>query len=183
MTLLLAAEGAESVYLVWGVALFGLAILLLLAEIFFPSGGLLGVLTAVCVIASVVAFFMYDTMAGVVSVAAYLVLGPIALMFGLKLWLHSPMSRRLILTDEEIPPDRSEAELAQEVEAARRRRLEELRALVGVEGVAVTSLRPVGMVRIEGERIEALAEGGSIDAGMPVVVTDVYDNQIKVRAR
>ena len=57
----------------------------------------------------------------------------------------------------------------------------ELRQLIGVNGVSITALRPVGTVKIEGKRIDALAETGVIDADTPVVVTDVYDNQIKVR--
>jgi hypothetical protein len=37
-------------------------------------------------------------------------------------------------------------------------------------------------VRVGGRRIDAMAESGVIPAHTPVVVTDVYDNQIKVRA-
>ncbi|MHC5009117.1 MAG: NfeD family protein [Planctomycetota bacterium] len=47
----------------------------------------------------------------------------------------------------------------------------------------MTDLRPVGVVKIDGQRIDALAESGIVEAETPVVVTDVYDNQIKVRPR
>ena len=59
--------------------------------------------------------------------------------------------------------------------------VEELRQLIGAEGVTETALRPVGFVKINGQRLDAMAESGIVEAGMPVVVTDVYDNQIKVR--
>ena len=49
--------------------------------------------------------------------------------------------------------------------------------------MTVTGLRPVGVVKINGQRVDALAEGGVIAANTPVLVTDVYDNQIKVRPR
>jgi membrane-bound ClpP family serine protease len=57
-----------------------------------------------------------------------------------------------------------------------------MRQLIGARGVAVTMLRPVGTVKIEGRRIDALAENGYIESGSPIVVTDVQDNQVKVRA-
>lgn len=56
-----------------------------------------------------------------------------------------------------------------------------LHALVGAEGVAMTDLRPVGAVRIDGTRYDALAEVGVIAAGTKVRVTKVEFNQIKVR--
>ena len=47
----------------------------------------------------------------------------------------------------------------------------------------MTTLRPVGTVRIAGRRLDAMAESGIIEAGTAIVVTDVYDNQVKVRPR
>ena len=44
-----------------------------------------------------------------------------------------------------------------------------------------SDLRPVGMIRIDGDRHEALAETGVIDANIEVEVVEVYDNQLKVR--
>ena len=39
----------------------------------------------------------------------------------------------------------------------------------------------MGTIKIEDRRIDGMAESGTIEAGTPVIVTDVYDNQIKVR--
>ena len=58
----------------------------------------------------------------------------------------------------------------------------QLRELIGAEGRAITALRPVGVVKIGGERVDALSELGVIESGTDIVVTDVYDNQVKVRA-
>jgi membrane-bound ClpP family serine protease len=52
---------------------------------------------------------------------------------------------------------------------------------VGAEGVVVSPLRPVGVVRIGDARYDALAEAGLIEPGARVRVSEVYDNQIKVR--
>ena len=53
--------------------------------------------------------------------------------------------------------------------------------LVGKTGVTLSVLRPVGVVRINGERIDAIAETGSIEADTPIIVVSATDNQLKVR--
>jgi hypothetical protein len=117
-----------------------------------------------------------------VSLALYIVLGPIVGVFGFKLWINSPLGRRMILGGDDPTlgdPDADPTGLAQR---ARLERLAQLKDLIGARGVSVTPLRPVGTVKIDGQRIDAMAESGVIDTGTPIVVTDVYDNQIKVRA-
>lgn len=54
-------------------------------------------------------------------------------------------------------------------------------SLVGKEGVAVTLLRPVGVVEIENRRYDCLTEGEYIPSGTRVVVTKVIGNKIFVR--
>lgn len=53
--------------------------------------------------------------------------------------------------------------------------------LVGKEGVAVTLLRPVGIVEIDNKRYDCLTEGEYIPAGTRVIVTKVIGNRIFVR--
>ena len=175
------ANGADETYFMWGCILFGVAVVLLLIEFFVPSGGLLGMLCGSAAIGSIVAFFMYDTTWGLAVTLGYVILTPITIVFGFKLWLNSPIGRMMILGTVEptIDPESSSHESEQD----RQRRLAELRALIGAEGVTETALRPVGTVRINGERTDGMAETGVIEANTPVVVTDIYDNQIKVRPR
>lgn len=175
-----AAAGNES-YLLWGFILGGVALGLLMLELIVPSGGLLGLLCGLAVIASIVAFFRYDTGIGLAATITYVVLTPIALVFIFKLWLHSPIGRRMVLGgDESVSTD---DEARRRAEETRSRRQEQLQQLIGAEGVTETALRPVGFVKIGGQRVDAMAESGVIEAGTPVLVTDVYDNQIKVRPR
>ena len=117
-----------------------------------------------------------------VATAAYLILGPIVGIFGFRLWLNSPLARRMILGGEEMSDSELEGDMAISDAHARQERLAQLRQLIGAQGTSVTPLRPVGIVKINGQRIDAMAESAMIDAGSPIVVTDVYDNQIKVRA-
>jgi membrane-bound serine protease (ClpP class) len=170
----------ESGPLVWGFVLLAAMIVLIFLELFVPSGGMIALLAAVAAVGSIVAFFAYDTTWGLVALGLYVVLGPILGVFGFKLWLHSPLGRRMILggDDPTLDPDADPTGLT---ERARQERLAQLKGLIGARGVAVTSLRPVGTVKIDGQRLDAMAESGVIDAGSPIVVTDVYDNQIKVR--
>lgn len=181
-TMLLAqsAAGGGEGYLVYGFALLAATIVLLFLELFVPSGGLIGMLAGVAAIASVVAFFQFSATAGLLAAGGYLVLTPIAGIFVFKYWLNSPLARRMILGGDQEPtdPDANPSDVA---EQARRERLAHLRGLIGARGLTVTPLRPVGTVKINDQRLDAMAESGVIDAGVPIVVTEVYDNQIKVR--
>ena len=53
--------------------------------------------------------------------------------------------------------------------------------LPGKQGVAQTVLRPAGMAVIDGKRVDVLAESGMIEAGTPIQVVAVKENQIIVR--
>ena len=186
MTLATLAQAAPTtvdsdVYLLWGFILFGIALILLVMEFIIPSGGLIGILCGVAAIASVVAFFRYDTTWGVGVGLAYIILTPVILTFVFKIWINSPVGEAMILGDSrDVSPESEESTVASE--RARRERLEELRSLIGVEGVTETALRPVGSIRVGDRRIDGMAESGVIEAHTPIVVTEVYDNQIKVRA-
>ena len=48
-------------------------------------------------------------------------------------------------------------------------------------GTAETDLRPIGVVRIDDLRHDALSDLGVIPAGTPITVIRVLDNQLKVR--
>ena len=54
-------------------------------------------------------------------------------------------------------------------------------SLVGREGVALTALRPVGGVELDGKRLDALAETTFVAAGTRVRITQADGSQIKVR--
>lgn len=160
--------------LLLGLGLLAAGVLLMVAEVFIPSGGLLAIAAGATTIVGVVVLFRYDSTWGLIGILCVLVLGPVAFSFALRVWPHTPLGRRMLLgdlTEEEIAQQR----LAEKEE--RDRRL----AMIGAEGVVVTPLRPVGVVRIGETRYEALAESGLIETGSKVRVTEVYDNQIKVR--
>jgi membrane-bound ClpP family serine protease len=159
--------------LIWGLVLIGAAILLVVLEMFVPSGGTLGVTAGVLAIAGIICNFRADTTWGLISLGVVVVLGPFMGWMALRIWPSTPMGRRFIgaPSDDELERQR----LAQEEERQRRQ------ALIGVEGVVLTDLRPVGIVDIKGQRFDALSETHFIPAGSRVRVTHLDGLQIKVR--
>lgn len=160
--------------LIWGIGLIALAAFVLAAEVLIPSAGILAVTSAVFAIAGVVCLFRYDTTWGLIGSLAVMVAGPMVGAFMLKIWPHTPIGRRLINGDE-TDEDRDRKRRAEEDQKA------STLALVGLAGVAMTDLRPVGTAEIGGKRMEVLAESGWIRAGTPVRVTVADGAAVKVR--
>lgn len=165
-----------SAMLMWGFGLVLLAGFLLFIELFVPSGGVIGLVAGVTSIAGVVFFWRESTMWGLSGTLGVLVLGPCAVAFMLKVYPETYVGRKLILGGSKSEEEAFAATVRTKADEHDNRQ-----ELVGQTGVTVNDLRPIGKVRIDGHRYEALAESGVIDAGSEVVVVSVVDNQIKVR--
>lgn len=138
--------------------LLGMA--LLFAELFAP-GVVLGVVGGLIVIYAVAAAWIQgDYVTGVVLTASTLVVVPLMVRFAM---------RRLTLRSS-LP--------AEEGFAATEGGLD---ALVGRDGMALTTLRPAGTAEIEGRRVSVVAELGLIDAETPIRVVRVEGNRVVVR--
>ncbi len=165
-----------SAMLLWGFGLIALAVFLLIVELFIPSAGLIGMVAGVTAIAGVVFFWRESTTWGLSATLGVLVLGPVAIGFMLKVYPETYVGRKLILGGSKSEEDAFAEAARRQVEAKNQRQ-----SLVGQSGVTINELRPVGEVRIDGQRHEALAESGVIEPGVRVVVVAIVDNQIKVR--
>ncbi|HLO42612.1 MAG TPA: NfeD family protein [Phycisphaerales bacterium] len=159
--------------LLWGIVLIGVAALLLFLEIFVPSAGLIALLSIASALAGIICLWKYNPVWGALGGLVSLLGGPFIFIQGIKLWRHTPLGRKMVgePTEEEL-----EARRATEEKEAK-----ELMALLGTEGEALTDLRPVGVVRINGKRYDALSETILIPAGSRVKVTVAEPAQIKVR--
>lgn len=162
--------------MIWAFGLALAAVVLFLIEFLLPSAGLIGAMSFLAVIGSIIAFFMVDEWWGFASLGIFMVLVPIAIAFSIRVLPYTPFGKRLILGS----PDEEEQISAARQERERAER-EQAQALIGAHGRAATDLRPVGSVVIEGTRIEALAEGAMIAAGTPVRVVRVDGTQVRVR--
>lgn len=159
--------------LLWGLGLLAAAVLLLLLDIFVPSGGVLSLTSLVTSIAGIVCLWRHSTTWGLIGVLLVVVLGPAVMIFGLNVWQHTPLGRKMI----GAPTDEERAAQNMAAEQERSARL----SLLGQEGTARTDLRPVGVVEIAGQRYDALSESSLIPAGSRIRVTVVESNVIKVR--
>ena len=161
--------------LLTAILLLGAAFVLLVLELFLPSGGLLGVAAALAAIGAVACFFAEDVALGFASLLGLAVVTPVLLGLGLKIWPHTPIGKRLVLGDA-LPEPGTAGVGGRSSTAA-------FRPAVGDAGEAVTPLRRVGTCRFAGVRCECLAESGMIDAGAQVTVSRVSGNEVFVRER
>ncbi|NUQ66727.1 MAG: NfeD family protein [Phycisphaerales bacterium] len=159
--------------LFWGLALLALAIVLLFIEVFVPSAGAIGFIAIAAAAAGVVVLWRYDPAWGITSLLGVAILGPILVLFALRIYPSTPIGRRMIgiPTEEEA----NAQALAQAQEQQQRA------ALIGREGVVRTDCRPVGVVEVDGTRYDALSETTLLPAGTRIKITSVEGAQIKVR--
>lgn len=181
-----AGAAAASTDLTWvgiGLGLLVLALLLFAVELFVPSGGMLGILCGLSALASVAAFFYHSPTLGLLALLAYVIATPFLMVYGVKFWSQTPIGRRLILggTEDVTADGRDEETVEAAIEARRREIRAADSALVGRHGLTVTPLRPVGVIRVDDRRMDALADAGVIEADQEIVVVEVLDDQIKVR--
>jgi membrane-bound serine protease (ClpP class) len=173
------AVEANPAYVVAAFGLMGASILFFTLELFVPSGGIFAVLCGTCTIASVVSMFLFNPILGLLLLIGYVIVAPFAIYWGFKVWEHSSVGRKLILSaelDSSIPNEASpRAQSGSDPEEV------PLSTLIGSEGVADSQLRPVGFVKIDGRRMDAIAEGDLIHPGQRIRVVEAYDNQLKVR--
>lgn len=177
------STSGDSTWLAIGLGLAALAIVFFALELFIPSGGVLAIVCAAAVFGSIASLFAYNTSAGLFALFAYLVVTPFAVIYGIKLWAKTPIGRNLILgsTESARTNEMDEESAAMEAVRIRDENLQTLRAMIGRKGEVITTLRPVGVVLIDGERVDALAESGVIEEGEMIEVVAAYDNQLKVR--
>lgn len=150
----------------WAVLLMLIGCGLVVMEVFIPSGGILGFLSGVCLIGSVVMAFRRDTTTGIGFVVIGLVAVPAAIGLAFKYWPLTPMGKAFLgeLPDEE------------EVKPSDPRR-----ELVGRVGTAKSKMLPSGSILIDGRLIDAVSQGTAIDQGQAVVVVEVRGNRVVVR--
>jgi len=149
--------------LTWAIVLFFAGVVILLAELVLPSHGLLGVMGAGCVIASVCVAFYVNQWAGLAATLVIAAASPIVGMWVARIWPKTYVGRRLVL-----PPIQSQPQ--------------PLAVQIGQVGVSISELRPMGMCEFEGQRVEASSEFGIIPAGAQVKVVSVVDRRPIVRA-
>ena len=141
-------------------------VLIIIAEIFLPSGGLLALVAAGLFSYSLfIVFHDISTMAGTYFVLADLIIIPTLLALGLKILARSPATLRETLSSENGVVSQSP----------------ELESFMGREGKSVTDLRPGGTAIIDDKRLDVVSRGEYIEKDSNLTVVEVTGNQIIVR--
>lgn len=150
------------------IALILVGLGLIAVEVYvMPGVNVVGVAGAAAVLGGVIyAFIEAGGVGGLVATVGALSLG--GAMFYV-MWRSGAWDRFVLATD--LRPDADEA--AREAEARSR--------YLGRSGVAVTPLRPSGIVEIDGDRVEVQTEGEFIAAGSEVKVVAMDRRRYFVR--
>ncbi|MFN4258090.1 MAG: serine protease [Gemmataceae bacterium] len=152
--------------------LIAAGLVLLLAEVFIPSGGLITVAAiALIAIGVILAFSHGGLYSGLVTLIVVFLLAPAVEVFALYIWPLTPLGKRMMLRGGS-DDDATVATMPVNLE------LEQLR---GRLGKAASPLRPSGVVEFDGRRIDVITEGMMIEAGKWVRCIDVKAGKVVVR--
>ena len=146
------------------ILLLGIGLALVVAEVLFPSFGVLSVLATVAIASALVVAFREGV--GTEFLIATGLLVPIVIMLGLRAFPKSPMGKHMVLDGLSFDSRASSDE----------RDLN----LVGMQGVVEATLRPAGIARIDGRRVDVVSRGDRIEPGSIIVVTEVEGNRVVV---
>lgn len=154
--------------MVWIVMLtvFGLAFVV--AEVFFPSMGVLSILSALCLVGAVVLGFKEGELVGYLVLATAAIGAPVTFCWALKILPNTPFGKSLVLDAGSLV---SSNKAGQEVG---------LEDLLGKRGKALSPLRPAGFARLDGRRVDVVTRGNLIDQGEDIVVLEVEGNRVVV---
>jgi membrane-bound serine protease (ClpP class) len=145
-------------------SLIGAGALLLVAEIFAP-GLILGILGALCLLASILlTFSQHGSDAGFVVLFLELAGFSLGLTLWMKYFSRTSLGRGMILHTSN--PDESRHKFS---------------SLQDATGLTVTACRPAGLAEFHGRRYDVVAETSFLESGQPVKVVLVEGARIVIR--
>jgi len=156
-------------WLLFAVFLYVICAVLIMAEVFIPSGGMLGLCAVISLISGVVLFFRHSPVAGWIGIVVALVMVPSLLVLAYKLLPRTRFGRRVLLA----PPVRQRGEAIVD--------MPELNKLLGRMGRVLTPMRPVGMCDFDGQRVECVAENGYVERDKRIKAVRIEGTQVTVR--
>ncbi len=150
--------------------LLAIGFILIVLELFIPSGGILGIGSVVCIIAGIIFAFYGGIQQGSIVLTFTVLFVPVFLYGMLKLWPHTAIGRRILIQ----PRSKGENDDDSDPSLA-------LKKLIGCIGVAKSPMLPSGMIVIDEQRYDSVSDGISIEVGQKVEVIDVRTNRLIVR--
>jgi membrane-bound serine protease (ClpP class) len=156
-------------WLVFAVFLYFLSAILLVIEVFVPSGGLISICSLACLIGGLMIFFRTSSTAGWIGIVVALVMIPSVLIITYRIFPKTRFGKSVTLA----PPKRQKGDAVPDTQ--------KLQELIGATGTSITPLRPVGMVNFDGQKYECVAESGYIEKDKNVKVIEFKSTQLTVR--
>ncbi|MCG8689448.1 MAG: serine protease [Desulfobacterales bacterium] len=142
-----------------------LGAIVVVAEVFIPS---MGLLTAIAL--GLIAYSLYLAFTNISITAFYILIGvdlvvlPLLFFIGLKILAVSPLALKKKLSAKDGVVSQSP----------------DLESHLNKTGHTLSALRPSGTAMIDGKRLDVVADGDFIEVDVPVRVTGVTGNQIIV---
>ena len=141
---------------------------LIIVEAFIPGFGVAGICGVVLeIVALRCCWLRYGTVPTLLALVGVLLLIGLAVFLSYRSAVNGRLSKsHLVLSQtesavEDDKPDR----------------------WIGMEGVAVTALRPAGTIEVEGTRLNAASAGDFIEKGAPVLVTGTEGDHYTIRRK
>ena len=156
-------------WMIFAVFLYFACAVLIVAEVFVPSGGLISICALACLGGGITIFFHHSLIAGWIGVGIAAIMIPSVLVVAYRIFPKTRFGKSVTLT----PPERWQGDAIPDTDR--------LKELLGAEGVVITTLRPVGMCDFSGQRVECVAESGYVEESKKVKVINVESTQLTVR--
>ncbi len=140
---------------------------LVVAELMFPSFGMLGILAVTSFLVAILKAFVISPTSGYLAVGGVCLAVPLGIWIGLTLLQKTRLGNRLLMKGP--PPEQNPTAGTPD-----------LRELMGARGRTVTPMRPAGIVQIGNRRVDAVSDGSFLENNSPVRVTHVEGNRVVV---
>ncbi len=141
---------------------------LIIVEAFIPGFGVAGISGVILnVVALCCCWSLYGAGPALLALAGVLLLIGLAVFISYRSAMNGRLSKsHLVLNDTESAAEESKPD-----------------HWIGMEGVAVTALRPAGEIEIEGTRLRAASTGELIKKGSPVLVTGMEGDHCVIKKK
>lgn len=148
-----------------------IGIIAVIAEMFLPTAGIIGISGIACIVYSVVRMFAFGgATAGTIYLAVVILATPVLFFVYFRFFPRSFLGKRLIL-HKQGPADRSVSTGPPETGAV----------FPGMPGRAHTALRPAGTAVINNRRISVVTGGEFIEKDAAVEVVKIEGNRVVVK--
>lgn len=152
----------------WPIVLLIISVGLIFAEILLPSFGALGIGAILALVGGSIMAFGESSQSGFIFLIVSLLVCTGSIFIAYRILPMTPFGKKLFL----IGPEPT----AQERRGVDSR----LNMLAGKEGTTISLLRPAGVAQIDGQRVDVVSTGDSIEPGTAVKVVLVDGNRVVV---